>query len=41
LSASNLEFWFDFANTYSYVSAARSIFKEQDWNDSPFNVYPA
>jgi 2-hydroxychromene-2-carboxylate isomerase len=23
LSASNLEFWFDFANTYSYVSAAR------------------
>jgi len=61
LSASKLEFWFDFGSTYSYVSAARiegeaeaagvpvswepfllgPIFKEQGWDDSPFNVYPA
>ncbi len=61
LSASRLEFWFDFGSTYSYVSAARieeeteaagvpvswkpfllgPIFKEQGWDDSPFNVYPA
>jgi 2-hydroxychromene-2-carboxylate isomerase len=56
-----LEFWFDLASTYSYLSAARigdlaeargtevswepfllgPIFKEQGWDDSPFNVYPA
>ena len=56
-----LEFWFEFASTYSYPAAARiatlagtagvpivwkpfllgPIFREQGWNDSPFNVYPA
>ena len=56
-----VEFWFEFASTYSYLSAARlpqlarnagisivyrpfllgPIFKEQGWNDSPFNIYPA
>ena len=56
-----LEFWFEFASTYSYpasqriASAARAagveiawrpfllgpIFKQQGWNDSPFNLYPA
>jgi 2-hydroxychromene-2-carboxylate isomerase len=56
-----LEFWFDFASTYSYVSAMRigewvkdagvkvrwmpfllgPHFKEQGWETSPFNVYPA
>lgn len=56
-----LGFWFDFASTHSYLSAARiedaaeragvvvswepfllgPIFKEQGWNDSPFNLYPA
>jgi 2-hydroxychromene-2-carboxylate isomerase len=56
-----LEFWFEFASTYSYPAAMRvealaadggvplawrafllgPIFREQGWNDSPFNVYPA
>lgn len=56
-----LEFWYDFASTYSYLSAMRiedaaakhgvdiawrpfllgPIFREQGWNDSPFNIYPA
>jgi 2-hydroxychromene-2-carboxylate isomerase len=56
-----LEFWFEFASTYSYPAALRvedvarargadlvwrpfllgPIFKEQGWNDSPFNLYPA
>jgi 2-hydroxychromene-2-carboxylate isomerase len=55
-----LEFWFDFASTYSYLAAMRleafakakgvtvqwrpfllgPIFREQGWNDSPFNIYP-
>jgi 2-hydroxychromene-2-carboxylate isomerase len=53
-------FWFEFASTYSNLSAARiakigaaanvevvwepillgAIFKQQRWNDSPFNIYP-
>jgi 2-hydroxychromene-2-carboxylate isomerase len=56
-----LEFWFEFASTYSYLSAGRivplaassgvaidwrpfllgPIFREQGWNDSPFNLYAA
>jgi len=56
-----LQFWFEFASTYSYVAAFRvervagaagvtvdwkpfllgPIFRDQGWNDSPFNVYPA
>ncbi|MEQ1752881.1 MAG: 2-hydroxychromene-2-carboxylate isomerase [Micropepsaceae bacterium] len=56
-----LEFWFEFASTYSYPAAhaieaaatARGvkvvwrsfllgpIFAAQNWNDSPFNIYPA
>jgi 2-hydroxychromene-2-carboxylate isomerase len=56
-----VEFWFEFASTYSYPSAMRveayaaergvplvwrafllgPIFREQGWNDSPFNLYPA
>jgi 2-hydroxychromene-2-carboxylate isomerase len=56
-----LEFWYEFASTYSYLSAMRieklakqrhvkiiykpfllgPIFREQGWNDSPFNIYPA
>ena len=56
-----LEFWYEFASTYSYLASARvdavataagvqvewrpfllgPIFKEQGWNDSPFNLYPA
>ena len=55
-----LQFWFEFASTYSYLAAARierlaenanvtvewkpfllgPIFREQGWNDSPFNLYP-
>lgn len=55
-----LDFWFEFASTYSYPTAMRieklavargvriawrpfllgPIFKEQGWNDSPFNLYP-
>jgi 2-hydroxychromene-2-carboxylate isomerase len=57
----SIEFWFEFASTYSYPAAMRvealaaergapvvwrafllgPIFREQGWNDSPFNVYPA
>ncbi len=56
-----LTFWFEFASTYSYLSAMRieemarkadveviwkpfllgPIFKAQNWDTSPFNVYPA
>lgn len=56
-----LEFWFEFASTYSYPAAMRieavaqannvdiqwnafllgPIFRDQGWNDSPFNIYPA
>lgn len=56
-----IEFFFEFASTYSYLSVMRieklilnssieilwrpfllgPIFKEQGWNDSPFNLYPA
>jgi 2-hydroxychromene-2-carboxylate isomerase len=56
-----LEFWFEFASTYSHPAALRvedvaraggvrvvwrpfllgPIFREQGWNDSPFNLYPA
>jgi 2-hydroxychromene-2-carboxylate isomerase len=59
--ATAVEFWFEFASTYSYLAAMRvhtavaaaglqlvwkpfllgPIFREQGWNDSPFNVYPA
>jgi 2-hydroxychromene-2-carboxylate isomerase len=55
-----LQFWFEFASTYSYLAAARierlaekanirvewrpfllgPIFREQGWDDSPFNIYP-
>jgi 2-hydroxychromene-2-carboxylate isomerase len=55
-----LQFWFEFASTYSYPAASRvgalaaaagaalewrpfllgPIFRDQGWNDSPFNVYP-
>lgn len=57
----SLEFWFEFASTYSYPVAMRierlareagvslrwrafllgPIFREQGWQDSPFNLYPA
>jgi 2-hydroxychromene-2-carboxylate isomerase len=56
-----LDFWFDFASTYSYPASQRVqalaeaaqveirfrpfllgvIFKEQGWDTSPFNLYPA
>jgi 2-hydroxychromene-2-carboxylate isomerase len=56
-----LDFWFEFASTYSYPAAMRidalakaagvtvrwrpfllgPIFKEQGWDTSPFNLYPA
>ena len=56
-----LEFWFEFASTYSYPAAMRieslalergvplvwrpfllgPIFRDQGWNDSPFNLYAA
>jgi 2-hydroxychromene-2-carboxylate isomerase len=56
-----LDFWFDFASTYSYPAAMRiaplavtagvtvrfrpfllgPIFKQQGWDTSPFNLYPA
>jgi len=56
-----VEFWFEFASTYSYPAAMRieaaaaqhgvsivwrpfllgPIFKQEGWNDSPFNIYPA
>lgn len=55
-----LDFFFEFASTYSYLAAMRvgdlartagvrvfwrpfllgPIFQTQDWNDSPFNLYP-
>ncbi len=55
-----LEFWYDFASTYSYPASMRveelaarsgveiswqpfllgSIFAEQNWLGSPFNIYP-
>ena len=61
MKTDSLEFWFEFASTYSYPAAARveqlasaagvplvwkpfllgPIFREQGWNDSPFNIYPA
>lgn len=57
----SIEFWFEFASTYSYPAAMRveeaaaragrrlvwrpfllgPLFRAQDWNDSPFNLYPA
>ncbi len=57
----HVTFWFDFASTYSYLSAMRieemarkadveviwkpfllgPIFKAQNWDTSPFNIYPA
>lgn len=56
-----LTFWYEFASTYSYLTAMRieeeaamanvevawqpfllgPIFKAQDWDTSPFNIYPA
>jgi 2-hydroxychromene-2-carboxylate isomerase len=56
-----VEFWFEFASTYSYPASQRveriarergvplvwrafllgPIFRDQGWNDSPFNIYPA
>ncbi len=56
-----LDFWFEFASTYSYPAAMRiealakaakvalrwrpfllgPIFKQQGWDNSPFNLYPA
>lgn len=61
MQAPKLEFWYDFASTYAYLSALRikelaaragvdiiykpfllgPIFREQGWNTSPFNIYPA
>jgi 2-hydroxychromene-2-carboxylate isomerase len=61
MTAPTLEFWFEFASTYSHVAAQRieaaaraagvtvawrpfllgPIFKQQGWNDSPFNIYAA
>jgi 2-hydroxychromene-2-carboxylate isomerase len=58
--AAAVDFWFEFASTYSYLAVSRveqealaagvvvgwrpfllgPIFKAQDWNDSPFNIYP-
>jgi 2-hydroxychromene-2-carboxylate isomerase len=55
-----VEFWYEFASTYSHVAAQRieaaarsagvpvvwrafllgPIFRQQGWNDSPFNIYP-
>jgi 2-hydroxychromene-2-carboxylate isomerase len=57
----DLTFWFEFASTYSYLSAMRiedmarkadvgviwkpfllgPIFRAQNWDTSPFNIYPA
>jgi 2-hydroxychromene-2-carboxylate isomerase len=57
----HVTFWFEFASTYSYLSAMRieemarkadveviwkpfllgPIFKAQNWDTSPFNIYPA
>ncbi len=61
MQKNHLEFWYEFASTYSYLSVMRieelaernqikiiwkpfllgPIFKEQGWDDSPFNIYPA
>ena len=61
MTSPSLEFWFEFASTYSHVAAQRieaaaraagvpvlwrpfllgPIFKQQGWNDSPFNIYLA
>ena len=61
MSQPRLEFFFDFASTYAYLSAMRikalagtagveiawrpfllgPIFKDQGWDTSPFNIYPA
>jgi 2-hydroxychromene-2-carboxylate isomerase len=61
MTSPSLEFWFEFASTYSHVAAQRieavasaagvpvvwrpfllgPIFRQQGWNDSPFNIYPA
>lgn len=58
--ARSITFWFEFASTYSYLSAMRiddlararsveviwkpfllgPIFKAQDWETSPFSIYP-
>jgi 2-hydroxychromene-2-carboxylate isomerase len=60
MTSPSVEFWFEFASTYSHVAAQRieaaaraagvpivwrpfllgPIFKQQGWNDSPFNIYP-
>jgi 2-hydroxychromene-2-carboxylate isomerase len=60
MHAATMQFWFEFASTYSHLAAARveavtlaagvrlewkpfllgPIFREQGWNDSPFNIYP-
>jgi 2-hydroxychromene-2-carboxylate isomerase len=60
MATPTLEFWFEFASTYSHIAAQRieavaraagvpivwrpfllgPIFKQQGWNDSPFNIYP-
>ena len=59
--AATLDFWLEFASTYSYPAAMRigalaqaagvivrwrpfllgPIFKQQGWDTSPFNLYPA
>ena len=61
MAAPVLDFWFDFASTYSYPATMRiaplarqagvsvhfrpfllgPIFKQQGWDTSPFNLYPA
>lgn len=61
MGATMIEFWFEFASTYSYPAAMRveevarrhgaavawrpfllgPIFRDQGWDDSPFNIYPA
>ncbi len=60
MSAAPLEFWFEFASTYSYLAAEQvgqragaagvgvvwrpfllgPIFRDQGWDDSPFNLQP-
>lgn len=61
MAARVLDFWFEFASTYSYPAAMRiapladaagvtlrwrpfllgPIFKQNGWDNSPFNLYPA
>lgn len=61
MAAPVLDFWFEFASTYSYPAAMRiapladaagvtlrwrpfllgPIFKQNGWDNSPFNLYPA